>query len=638
MAHTVPETIRTSATTGERILFRTLKDYLPEDYIVYYEPEIHGRRPDFVIIGPDLGVVVIEVKDWTLNTIVKANKDEWLIFGRNQQQAMEKNPYKKAEEFTFHLMNHLKKDNHLLQSEGKNQHNLKFPCGYGAVFSRLYTEQMSREQLYSVIDPQFCFARDEIDPEHSHFSESVLIEKLMNMFKVNFRLREPLPQADIDAIRHKLFPEVRISGEFKQSAPHQDQILLSMHNLKTMDIHQENYAKNLGDRNRLIRGVAGSGKTLILATRAAILARENPDWNILILCYNISLANYLQQQIDIKVHELESEGDQGSLFDNEMQDRKSFGSIEVYNFHSFLYNHFKVKDEQIPNLIESLKSNNQLAQQYDAILIDEGQDFEQEWLTLVSHLLNPATQSLLIVEDRAQNIYKRKRSYVEDTGLSFQGRSKILSINYRNTQQIVRFAWDFYRNNSELQHKVAEHEFEGEIIAPKTTPRKGPEPFIFQADRFTDEMKQVSRIIHKLNQDHHVPFDEMVILYRVKRTSHQDYIGAIQHQLKTHDIPHYWISESPSSKRQYEKSDGQVKISTIESSKGLDFQAVFIVNIDQMPFKYEEDTQREAALLYIAMTRAHKYLCLSYSHESAFTQYLEEAKAQQTNSQDERSG
>ena len=70
---------------------------------------------------------------------------------------------------------------------------------------------------------------------------------------------------------------------------------------------------------------------------------------------------------------------------------------------------------------------------YDAVLIDEGQDFEADWLRLVSLLINADTQSLLLVEDRAQTIYQRKRSYLQDTGLSFQGRSKVLSINYRNT-------------------------------------------------------------------------------------------------------------------------------------------------------------------------------------------------------------
>lgn len=64
MAYTIPETIRTTSTAGERQLFHTLKTYLPDDYIVYYEPEIRGKRPDFVIIGPDLGLVVLEVKDY----------------------------------------------------------------------------------------------------------------------------------------------------------------------------------------------------------------------------------------------------------------------------------------------------------------------------------------------------------------------------------------------------------------------------------------------------------------------------------------------------------------------------------------------------------------------------------------------
>ena len=70
-----------------------------------------------------------------------------------------------------------------------------------------------------------------------------------------------------------------------------------------------------------------------------------------------------------------------------------------------------------------------------------------------------------------------------------------------------------------------------------------------------------------------------------------------------------------------------MKISTIDSSKGLDYQAVFIVNVDSMPFPLEEDEEREVSLLYIGMTRAKEYLCLSYSGESKFTKYLDEILA-----------
>lgn len=88
-------------------------------------------------------------------------------------------------------------------------------------------------------------------------------------------------------------------------------------------------------------------------------------------------------------------------------------------------------------------------------------------------------------------------------------------------------------------------------------------------------------------------------------------------------LPNYWITENDGSKRSFQKEDGKIKISTIDSSKGLDFQAVFIVNVDSMPFPLEEDKEREVSLFYIGMTRAKEYLCLSYSGESEFTHYLD---------------
>ena len=45
-----------------------------------------------------------------------------------------------------------------------------------------------------------------------------------------------------------------------------------------------------------------------------------------------------------------------------------------------------------------------------------------------------------------------------------------------------------------------------------------------------------------------------------------------------------------------------------------------------MPFKYEEDVEREVSLLYIGMTRAKEYLFLSYSGESSFTRYFESSR------------
>jgi hypothetical protein len=618
MAITIPETIRSSATTGERLFFRTLKTFLPDDYIVYFEPDIQGRRPDFVIIGPDLGIVVLEVKDYTKNTLFQINHDEWHIVTTSGDQAVIKSPMKQARDNMFHVVDTLKKDKSLIQLEGKYKFQLKFPYGHGVVFTRMNSKDFIKDGLYSVIEPNLSLTRDEIDPDKEGFSEEILMEKILNMFVVPFRLKESLSIEDINAIRYHLFPEVRISAEYKPAVPYQDQLLLSLHDIKTMDLHQENLAKQIGDKNRLIRGVAGSGKTIILASRAKMLSKQNPDWKILILCYNISLSNAIQQMIHHMLNEPED------LFDFD-PNAKSIQNenIIVRNFHSWLKNDLRIREQQLPDIIEKLERNEAILPTYDAVLIDEGQDFEAHWLRLVSLLINADTQSLLLVEDRAQTIYQRKRSYLQDTGLSFQGRSKVLSINYRNTQQIVKFAWEFYRKHSMFKNKVVNRELEGEIIAPQSTKRKGPEPGIVKAVNFFEEMRIVARSIKKLHIDKKVPLEDILILYRVKRTHKYPIIDIIKRSLKDEGLPYFWITENDVSKRSYAKDDGRVKISTIDSSKGLDFRAVFIVNVDSMPFPLEENKEREVSLLYIGMTRAKEFLCLSYSGESEFTYYLD---------------
>lgn len=618
MAITIPETIRSTATTGERLFFRTLKTYLPDDYIVYFEPEIQGRRPDFVIIGPDLGILVLEVKDYTKNTLWQINHEEWHIVATSGDQAIIKSPMKQARDNMFHLVDMLKKDKTLVQLDGKYKFSLKFPYGHGVVFTRMYSKDFIKEGLYSVIEPNLCFTRDEIDPEKDEFSEEILMEKILNMFVVPYRLKESLSMEDINAIRYHLFPEVRISAEFRAPVPYQDQLLLSLHDIKTMDLHQENLAKQIGDKNRLIRGVAGSGKTIILASRAKMLAKQNPDWKILILCYNISLSNAIQQMINHMMNEPDDLFD----FDPTIKAVRN-QNIIVRNFHSWLKNDLRIREQNLSSIIDKIEKKETILPSYDAILIDEGQDFDADWLRLVSLLINTDTQSLLLVEDRAQTIYRRKRSYVQDTGLSFQGRSKVLSINYRNTSQIVKFAWDFYREHSMFKNKVVNRNLDGEIIAPQSTKRKGPEPGIIKAVNFFDEMKLVARQIKKLNEEKKVPLEEMLILYRVKRTHKYPIVDLIKRSLAELGLPNYWITENDVSKRSFEKEDGKIKISTIDSSKGLDFQAVFIVNVDSMPFPLEEDKEREVSLFYIGMTRAKEYLCLSYSGESEFTKYLD---------------
>ncbi|MBM7620051.1 hypothetical protein JOC95_001903 [Bacillus tianshenii] len=170
MAITVPETIRSSATSGERILFRTLKDYLPDDYIVYYEPEIQGTWPDFVIIGPDLGLIDLEVKGYTRNTLYQLNKDEWTIRDSSGDLHSVKSPLKQARDYVFKIKDVLKKDKSLIQTEGKHQVILNFSYGSGVV-TRQFQKQVLEDGIYSISNPNSMSTREEMNLDYGEFSE-----------------------------------------------------------------------------------------------------------------------------------------------------------------------------------------------------------------------------------------------------------------------------------------------------------------------------------------------------------------------------------------------------------------------------------------------------------------------------------
>jgi hypothetical protein len=175
------------------------------------------------------------------------------------------------------------------------------------------------------------------------------------------------------------------------------------------------------------------------------------------------------------------------------------------------------------------------------------------------------------VEDCAQSIYIRRRSYLQDTGLCFQGRSIGLSHKLNKHRTIVKFAWGFYREHSIVKIKVVNRDLEGEVIAPQSTKRIGPVVGIIKAKNFFEEMRVISRLISKLITEKKIPGHEILILYLVKRTHKYPIIELIKKSLSIEKLDYFWITENDKSNRNFEKEDGKIKMSTIDSSKGLDY-------------------------------------------------------------------
>ncbi len=321
----------------------------------------------------------------------------------------------------------------LIQHEGKWQGMLTFPWSYGVVFTRITRKQFDAAGLGSAIEPNRVVCSDEMleDAEPEAFQS-----RLWDMFPQLMRGTLSLPQ--IDRVRWNLFPEVRVPEQGALFDDADDKAAIPDF-LRVMDLQQEQLARSLGDGHRVIHGVAGSGKTMILGYRAEYLAKATTDLHkpVLVLCYNEPLA--------VKLHAT-------------MQAKGLADRVHVRHFHKWCRdqlvafgqplpsNNLAVgakMDQMVNNVIDGVDRKMIPSGQYLAVLVDEGHDFAPEWLKLVTQMVDPTTNSLLLLYDDAQSIYERRRGKpfsFKSVGVQAQGRTTILKINYRNTRQILQTA------------------------------------------------------------------------------------------------------------------------------------------------------------------------------------------------------
>ena len=101
MAEMIPDRLPDNTSAGEKKLFAILQR-LPDDYIVYYEPVVENRYPDFIVICPDMGLMVIEVKGWYQKQIVSADSNYVHIKDRTPQGeiAKYKHPVRQARDYS----------------------------------------------------------------------------------------------------------------------------------------------------------------------------------------------------------------------------------------------------------------------------------------------------------------------------------------------------------------------------------------------------------------------------------------------------------------------------------------------------------------------------------------------------------
>jgi rhodanese-related sulfurtransferase len=568
-------------TPGERRFAKALKRCLSDEYLVWHDVPVGSnrcgdshRQPDFIVMHPQQGITVIEVKDWHIGTIQSLDPQSATLLVDGQVKGA-KSPLAQARNYSLKVKNLLERDPALIHGNGIHHGKLVIPCNYGVVFANIKRETFEKNIFSSVIPSHWVICKDEM-------TEAVMPEDFKNRFLGlrQFKFQTTLTSEQVDRIRYHLFPEIRILS------PVVDDEIPDV--IQVMDLNQEKLARNLGDGHRIIQGVAGSGKTLILINRCIQLSEDVKD-KILVICYNVVLASKLrhilqEQGIGNKVIVQHFHGWCKYILQEYRISRPKWGDNYIAELENTVLQ--SVADGKIPQGI------------YGAVLIDEANDFESAWLELLAKMPHPSKKHL-IVHDNAQNLYpERQKPTWSRIGIQARGRSHILNINYRNTFEVAnwarRFASDMFIETGEIDEDTPQ------TIVPKIAGHSGIAPKLKSKSGFRAELEYLANGIKGLHTDGR-PWQEIAILYAFKWQGEK-----IANILAAHEVPVSWLKEQEE-RLGFDPAHSSVKLMPIKSSKGLEFPVVCIPGIGGMA-EYHERVQ----VLYVGMTRSTNKLVLTY--------------------------
>jgi superfamily I DNA/RNA helicase len=430
------------------------------------------------------------------------------------------------------------------------------------VFTSIKSTEISNKKLFTQYPSQAIYA-DEL----KELSFETFFPKGIKELKAK----------ELAVIRGIIFPEIQLQTSVQDEL---SQII------QTLDIEQELFAKRVPIGHYLISGVPGSGKTVVLIARAIHLLKQYPNWKIAIVTYNKSLTKKINSRLETL---------NASLYLTEI----NLLNIEVTTFHSFA---LKVANVRIPQYASQIFWDDELPNKalsvakpkYDAILVDEYQDFKNSWLKVCIKSLKSYKDAkgeeqvnLFMAGDRLQSIYNPTAiNWSQDIGLDMRGRSKIFKQSYRAGKEHLDFSLKYLMSDDSLKKEV-EKFYEGNDKIESKTELKNS--LLFVEGQFNEVVNKISNL---LNEGY--LYSDILILANTWQEAKRFY-GYLPPYLKE------------KSKVLKNVEENMMNIMTYHSAKGLENKISILLNVDSI---------HEKKLLYVGTTRASEKL---YIHSSSFS-------------------
>ena len=383
---------------GELCLLNFLHNNLPDNYEVYFQPFLNGDNPNVIIKRKDGGVMIIEVKDWLLDNYYIDEREKWRL---KSNGAFIKSPMSqvwKYKENLYYL--------HIEQLLKQQIHNPKL---WALVSCVVYFHNQTVNSI-----TKFCNNYPKMTEGYIKLigTDSLTNQKFFNLIS-KLRLS-----------KKSYYFSTELYNSFKrylQPARHtieQGEYLPYRKKQKTLAISKNGAQK--------IIGVAGSGKTRLLAKRA-VNAHMRTSSKVLILTFNITLRNYIHDEIS--------------------KARENFGWEAFYithyhqlyvataNNHNLVFDNFLVDSDNEQFFVDV---KNEITK-YDAIFIDEIQDYKPEWIKIIKKYFLSNDGEFVVFGDEKQNVYHRQMDKDKMPNTGIVGQWNKLNESHRLTTKIVNF-------------------------------------------------------------------------------------------------------------------------------------------------------------------------------------------------------
>lgn len=402
--------------SSEEPVYVALRDQLGDDYAVLHSyPWLRPWRgdallegeADFVVLHPQRGILVLEVKG---GETIRHDGRRWFRSTSSGPKEFQ-DPFVQARKNMHALLDIVR------ERSGRRLSKEDLAHGYAVVFPHLD---------YDGSPPPHADKAIIISRKHLPMMAQV-IEAAYGAWTDAASGSKPLGQEQYRMLLHDcLMPKFRV---FRPVGP---DISKAAERLLELTETQAQVFEGLYVEDRvLVEGVAGSGKTFLALHRALAFARDGK--RTLFVCYNKELAAWLRVQVE------------------EDPTTAGFGRLlTVKHFHSLAADLARDADiefrpqsgreptdsfwnDEVPDLIEQAILNLGDAAKFDAIVVDEAQDFCLGWwYALTNSVLSQPDGPLYAFLDPHQSL----RGEVQWPDVVFGARFK-LTINCRNTQRIA---------------------------------------------------------------------------------------------------------------------------------------------------------------------------------------------------------